>query len=489
MRGLFSILPYSRIAKHLIRKVLFFAILTIILFIIITGLITWFKETKEIENKFDEIQNSYADLIRETLWVDDNDSLKIILLGICRLPGIRYADIHSKDFQICNAGNKPSSIKLTRKFSIVHTYNDKIHTLGVLHIVGDLNYVKKKIFRAILATTLSQTSIILITCIVILFLIYRIVIGPLLKITNYTSALSLDSIGTPLVFNQKTQQNNELDDLATAINYMQENMYHAFSRQKKVEGQLKDHRENLEKIVEQRTEALNSINEKLRLEIDERKRAEIALKRSETNLKRAQKVGQMGSWHLDLTTKELEWSEEAYRLFNVSKKEHITFDRFLSLIHADDLKFVSDSWDGDAALNRAPYDIEHRIIVNGNEKWVREIAEVEFDHNGIPLSGIGIVQDITERKRIEAEREKLIVELKEAIENIKTLRGLIPICSSCKKIRDDQGYWNVLESYIQKHSDASFSHGMCPECSDKFYGDQDWYIEMKKKQGIDSSAL
>lgn len=145
MRGLFSILPYSRIAKHLIRKVLFFAILTIILFIIITGLITWFKETKEIENKFDEIQNSYSDLIRETLWVDDNDSLKIILLGICRLPGIRYADIHSKDFQICNAGNKPSSIKLTRKFSIVHTYNDKIHTLGVLHIVGDLNYVKKDI--------------------------------------------------------------------------------------------------------------------------------------------------------------------------------------------------------------------------------------------------------------------------------------------------------------------------------------------------------
>nr|WP_320194008.1 PAS domain-containing protein [uncultured Desulfobacter sp.] len=480
MRGLFSILPYSRIAKHLIRNVLFFAILTIILFIIITGLITWFKETKEIKNKFDEIQNSYSDVIRETLWVDDNDSLKVILLGICRLPGVQYADIHSKDVQICNAGNKPSSMKLSRKFSIVHTYNGKTYTLGVLHIVGDLNYVKQKISKAILATTLSQTSIILIACIVILFLIYRMVIGPLLKITNYTSALSLDAIGTPLVFNQNAQQNNELDDLAVAINYMQKNMYHAFSRQKKVEDQLNEHRENLEKIVEQRTEALNSINEKLRLEIDERKRAEIALKKSETNLKRAQGVGQMGSWHLDLTTKDLEWSEEAYRLFNVSKKEPITFDRFLSVIHPDDLNFVSDSWA--AALNRAPYDIEHRIIVNGSEKWVREIAEVKFDQNEIPLSGIGIVQDITERKRIEAEREKLIIELKEAIENIKTLSGLIPICASCKKIRDDQGYWNVLESYIQKHSEVSFSHSMCPECSDKFYGDQDWYIKRKKKK-------
>jgi len=481
MTELFSIFPSSRIARLLISKVLFFAFLAIVLFTIIIGFMTWFKETKEIENKFIEIQKSYSDVIRETLWVDDKDSLKAILIGICRLPGIQYADIHSKDVQICSTGNEPSSIELTREFSIVHTYNNKTLTLGVLYIVGDLNYVKQKVLRTVLVTALSQTTIILIVGIVILFLIYRIVIRPLLKITTYTSVLSLDSLGTPLVFDKGTEQKNELDDLAGAINYMQENLHLAFRRQKMVEDKLKQHRENLEKIVEQRTKALNVINEKLRLEIDERKTAEIALKSSETNLRRAQKVGHMGSWVIDLTTKNLEWSEEVYRLFNVSKKEQVTFDKFLSVIHPDDLNFVSDSWE--AALKHVPYDIEHRIVVKGSEKWVREIAEVEFDQNGIPLRGIGIVQDISERKHIEAEREKLIAELKEAIENIQTLSGLIPICSSCKKIRDDQGYWNVLESYIQKHSDASFSHGMCPECSDKLYGDQDWYIEMKKKKG------
>lgn len=73
------------------------------------------------------------------------------------------------------------------------------------------------------------------------------------------------------------------------------------------------------------------------------------------------------------------------------------------------------------------------------------------------------------------------IKLENALSEIKTLRGIFPICSSCKKIRDDKGYWNQIEVYIQKHSDAEFSHGICPECSDKIYGKEDWYIEMKKE--------
>jgi hypothetical protein len=83
--------------------------------------------------------------------------------------------------------------------------------------------------------------------------------------------------------------------------------------------------------------------------------------------------------------------------------------------------------------------------------------------------------DITEIRKTKRE-------LQEAIVEIKTLQGILPICSSCKKIRDDKGYWSQIEAYIQKHSEATFSHGMCPECSDKLYGDKDWYIKMKKKK-------
>lgn len=79
--------------------------------------------------------------------------------------------------------------------------------------------------------------------------------------------------------------------------------------------------------------------------------------------------------------------------------------------------------------------------------------------------------DITARKKAEAEREKTIAELKLAMDQIKTLKGFIPICSCCKKIRDDKGYWEQVEAYITKHSDAQFTHGICPECRRKFYPD------------------
>jgi len=74
-----------------------------------------------------------------------------------------------------------------------------------------------------------------------------------------------------------------------------------------------------------------------------------------------------------------------------------------------------------------------------------------------------------ERKKMTAEREKLVLELQEALAKVKLLSGFLPICCSCKKIRDDKGYWQQIESYISEHSNAEFSHGLCPECAKKLY--------------------
>jgi PAS domain S-box-containing protein len=79
------------------------------------------------------------------------------------------------------------------------------------------------------------------------------------------------------------------------------------------------------------------------------------------------------------------------------------------------------------------------------------------------------VRDISERKRAEAEREKLIRELQQAISEVKTLSGLLPICAACKRVRDDGGYWNQIETYVRSHSGVQFSHGLCPECVVKLY--------------------
>jgi PAS domain S-box-containing protein len=91
---------------------------------------------------------------------------------------------------------------------------------------------------------------------------------------------------------------------------------------------------------------------------------------------------------------------------------------------------------------------------------------------------IGTVLDVTERRRAEEERERLILDHLDALSKIKMLSGMLPICSSCKKIRDDRGYWNQIESYICTHSEAEFTHGLCPECAALAYSELD---ELKKK--------
>ena len=93
------------------------------------------------------------------------------------------------------------------------------------------------------------------------------------------------------------------------------------------------------------------------------------------------------------------------------------------------------------------------------------------------ISKMTIHRDITKRKNLEEEREKLIQELQNALAEIKTLSGLLPICSYCKKIRDDKGYWNSIENHIHHHSKAKFSHGICQECAKKHYPDMNLYDE------------
>ncbi|MDZ7723814.1 MAG: histidine kinase N-terminal 7TM domain-containing protein [candidate division KSB1 bacterium] len=80
-----------------------------------------------------------------------------------------------------------------------------------------------------------------------------------------------------------------------------------------------------------------------------------------------------------------------------------------------------------------------------------------------------VFRDITKRKQLEEERENLIVELQDALLQVKTLTGMLPICARCKKIRDDKGYWQSVEHYVQEHSDAVFSHGICPKCLSEMY--------------------
>ncbi|MFH1155254.1 MAG: PAS domain-containing protein [Pseudomonadota bacterium] len=107
-------------------------------------------------------------------------------------------------------------------------------------------------------------------------------------------------------------------------------------------------------------------------------------------------------------------------------------------------------------------------------RWMFITVDPLFDDKGIMTGAVHIARDISQRIQNQNEREKLLQDLTRALAQVKKLSGLLPICSYCKRIRDDKGYWNQLESYIRDHSDAEFSHGICQECAKKHY--PDYYI-------------
>ena len=127
--------------------------------------------------------------------------------------------------------------------------------------------------------------------------------------------------------------------------------------------------------------------------------------------------------------------------------------------------------------------LQTRILIPSNDEFdhlAKAFNKMSQNLQSITVSRDVLEIEIIQKQKLEKEKEKMIEGLTTALDEIKTLKGIVPICSGCKKIRDDKGYWNLLENYIEKHSEASFSHGMCPECMEKFYGKKDWYIKSKK---------
>ncbi len=118
--------------------------------------------------------------------------------------------------------------------------------------------------------------------------------------------------------------------------------------------------------------------------------------------------------------------------------------------------------------------LENRTLLTAKNGRIVPIAHSVApikDEQGNIIGAVLVFQDISERRQAEAEREQLIAELQEALDTIEVLRGIIPICASCKRIRTDQGDWQPVELYIRNHSQAEFSHGICPDCAAKLYPD------------------
>ncbi|WP_238593325.1 PAS domain S-box protein [Natronobacterium lacisalsi] len=147
-------------------------------------------------------------------------------------------------------------------------------------------------------------------------------------------------------------------------------------------------------------------------DVTERKETAAELRQREAHLEQAQAVANIGSWHMDVPSDQIYWSDEVYEIFGLEREDGpIDHDRFMAHIHPDDRTFVDREWE--AAKRGDTYDVEHRIVTaDGGTKWVRQKAELTFD-DGQPVSAVGVVQDVTDRKeyerRLESQNERLEV--------------------------------------------------------------------------------
>ena len=138
------------------------------------------------------------------------------------------------------------------------------------------------------------------------------------------------------------------------------------------------------------------------LDITEQKEQSLDLEQTKQTLNRAQQVARLGSWELDLRQQSLHWSDEVYRIFELDPQHFKpSYERFLAVIHPDDVEKVKSAYES-SLISRQPYSLDHRLLMpDGRIKWVREMAESEFDDIGHPVISRGTVQDITEQKLIE----------------------------------------------------------------------------------------
>lgn len=237
------------------------------------------------------------------------------------------------------------------------------------------------------------------------------------------------------------------------------------TKQKQDEAKIQHYMNHLEEMVKKRTEEKDIINRALKLEIVEHERIN----------KELASVTRQWFTTFDTIPDFISVLDTEMRFVRVNKSladflgkdpEELLGQHCCRAIYNRDSPFPNCPHLEAIAQNR-PVSVEIPESFLGFP--LMETCSPCFHEDGTLLGTINVGRDISQQKEEEKERQDIINRLQEALSKVKLLSGIIPICASCKKIRDDKGYWNQVESYIRDHSNAEFSHGICPDCAHELY--------------------
>ena len=214
----------------------------------------------------------------------------------------------------------------------------------------------------------------------------------------------------------------------------------------------------------------------------ERKRAEDALRISEERYRRIITTVREGILSMDADNRITFANSHLAEMFGYTLKE-LTDRPFEDLLFEEDRQDFSRR---QAERGQGRDDqFERRFRTKGGEERHAIVsASPIIDSEGRYAGSFGTITDITDRKKAEMELQEKNLELLRAMKQIKTLRGIVPICMHCKKIRDDSGYWNQVEVYVRNHTEAEFSHGLCPDCTRTLYPDYVEEGDLREDPGI-----
>lgn len=279
---------------------------------------------------------------------------------------------------------------------------------------------------------------------------------------------------------------NEVADLSTAVLHVNREYYlefgekinEAFEKGQTAQFEFLMKRKNGEIFPTEHSVSLikNNSGESVGIvsvirDITLRKEAEIKLIESEERFRGIVENTDAGYFYIDKDGYFQDVNKAWLKMYKFSSREEVIGKHFTSVQISNDVDkactFVRGIMEGKEKFLAGEFS---RKCTDGSTGYHSFSAKPVF-HSGKADGIEGFIIDTTERKLFEEQREKLVADLQKALQEIKTLEGFLPICSYCKKIKDDKGYWRQVEQYISERTEAQFSHGLCPECCVKFYSD------------------